>query len=449
MTSRGGGRGEYYRNKYGGGRGGKGGGGGRGRGGRGGSCNNNHHQGRSSNQATAGGSYADLIQMLHRLDGRPYPAYHDIETSDKGWTHSSGFCLYIGRAQADPFAPPTRCRVVVPMAQQDTKILHSLTSDATGRMATADFYLRRLSRACQLSGADQALQREHGNTTWKGPKGGDVQIMEPTQHVLEQSAVNWLSPQSALVVQLTIHLPARGRSILGQAACDVLEQTLPQLLHEMVGTSEAVLQDLKEHVSLVRDQVWLQEQLVRHNLVAFVYNGARLPRQSGDSDGPLQSTCSTTVIPFQSPPSLERSFVLPSSGRTISGMAIPTGVTLICGGGYHGKSTLLQTLQLGVYPKIAGDGREYCMTVDTAVKVRAEDGRSIASVDISAFLKNLPLQKDTTNFSTTDASGSTSQASCIVEVGVFLSFSVYVNWMGLLLTLVFRPSLAYVHSPFK
>lgn len=74
-------------------------------------------------------------------------------------------------------------------------------------------------------------------------------------------------------------------------------------------------------------------------------------------------------------------------------MGIPEGVTLIVGGGFHGKSTLLQALERGVYHHIAGDGREMVITRQDAVKVRAEDGRNIEKVNISAFINNLPAKK--------------------------------------------------------
>jgi predicted ABC-class ATPase len=119
--------------------------------------------------------------------------------------------------------------------------------------------------------------------------------------------------------------------------------------------------------------------------VVFVPNGAILPRASGASDKPLGSN----VIPFQSPPSLEKTYNLPNKGP-ITGMSIPSGVTTIVGGGFHGKSTLLQAISLGIYNHIPGDGREYLVTNPTAVGVRSEDGRSVTGVDISAFISNLP-----------------------------------------------------------
>ncbi|KAL7559488.1 hypothetical protein ACA910_010304 [Epithemia clementina (nom. ined.)] len=411
----GGGRGEYYRNKYGGGRGG-GGGGGRGRGGGGGSrvgessfANdaNRHHSAATS----TGGSFADLQRLLERIDGRQYPSYHDLETApNTGWVHSSlGFTLMVGRAQADPFAPPTRCRVYIP--SQVLQLPAATYQTKTSCLATADFLLRRLYQTCCDMGADNSLRSGGG---WSGPKGGDIQILAPTQHVLEQSAVQVTPNQGDVTVHLTINLPARGRTVLGQAAFEVLNQVLPQLLQTAILKSSLPLDRLQAHVQSVEDQLWLQSQLNAHNLIAFVRNGAILPRKSGVDDRPLDPSQNPQL--FQSPPSLEQEFVLPQSRVTIKGMGIPKGITLICGGGFHGKSTLLQALQWGVYgAKVPGDGREFCVTDPTAMKIRAEDGRSVQAVDISSFINNLPFGKDTRCFSTADASGSTSQASNIVE----------------------------------
>ena len=105
---------------------------------------------------------------------------------------------------------------------------------------------------------------------------------------------------------------------------------------------------------------------------------------------------------------------LPHRGK-IKGMGIPEGITLIVGGGYHGKSTLLKALEQGIYNHVAGDGREYVITSDTAMKIRAEDGRCVSHINISPFINDLPNKKDTVNFSTEDASGSTSQAANVVE----------------------------------
>ena len=407
------GRGDYYKNKYGGGRGRDS----AGRGGRG----NRGGQGRGASGASSprgGGSYSDLRRVLQRIDGNSYPAYHDIETPlAKGWVNSEGgFTLYVGRAQSDPFAPPTRCRVVV--NGHVAQLPPSLYNNRIRAIATADYLLRTLHRNCRNMGADNAMSGKG----WSGPKGGDVQVMEPCQHILEQSAVQ-IDPMSGdVLAQVTINLPARGRTILGHAAAQIFEEVLPKLVQQSLCAVSLDPTHLQQHVDSVEDQHWLQGQLESHGLVAFVRNGAILPRSSGVDDLPMKES---TAVPFQSPKELEVSFDLPNLGTKVSGMGIPKGVTLICGGGFHGKSTLLQALQQGIYCKIPGDGREFCVTSSNAAKIRAEDGRCVASVDISPFINNLPFEKDTTNFSTPDASGSTSQAANIVEVSQYQCISIY------------------------
>lgn len=243
--------------------------------------------------------------------------------------------------------------------------------------------------------------------------------MEPCQHVLEQSAITIDPKTGDITAQVTINLPARGRTVLGHAAAEIFEQTLVTLVRQSLYYASLNPDHLKQHVDSIEDQYWLQGQLASRGLVAFVRNGAILPRASGVDDHPMSEK---TAIPFRSPERLDVSFDLPTLQTKISGMGIPRGVTLICGGGFHGKSTLLHALQLGVYCKIPGDGREFCVTNLHAMKIRAEDGRCVTSVDISPFINNLPFGKDTTNFSTPDASGSTSQASNIVEVSHSLGF---------------------------
>ena len=166
---------------------------------------------------------------------------------------------------------------------------------------------------------------------------------------------------------------------------------------------------IREAVELAEDQQAIRNQLDVHGLVAFVANGSILPRESGVSARPMKQS-----VAFVSPESLQVTLQLPHKG-SITGMGIPKGITLIVGGGYHGKSTLLNALELGVYDHIAGDGREYVTADETAIKLRSEDGRFIKNADISMFINDLPNGRDTHDFSTADASGSTSQAAGIVE----------------------------------
>lgn len=407
------GRGAYYKSKYGGGgRGGGGRGHGRGRGRGGGQGGGGEPYSKRGRFLSVGGSFADLSHLLRSIDGRNYPTYHDLE---REWQHKSdndtdtSFVLRIGLAQSDPFAPPTRCQVRIPATQFPEAWPQTFVENKVARMAACDFLLRSLYQTCLALGADQSVRGGGGG--WNAPKGGDMAVLAPTQHVLEQSAVQMEKDDNDthVVLQMTINLPARGRAILGLAAEQIFCRILPQLVTSVTATPT---DGLAQHVQSVQDQVWLQQELAGQGLVAFVPNGAVLPRRSGVDDGPL-----TDAVPFTSPPSLERSFQLPETQRSITGMGIPQGVTLICGGGFHGKSTLLQALQWGIYPKIPGDGREFCVAQPTATTIRAEDGRFVQAVNIADFLRDLPgNNKDTTCFSTENASGSTSQASNIVEV---------------------------------
>ena len=156
-------------------------------------------------------------------------------------------------------------------------------------------------------------------------------------------------------------------------------------------------------------QTGLRQQLSGQGLVAFVADDAILPRRSGVDVGPLE-----TAIPFQSPASLRVELQCPHRGR-ITGMGIPRGITLIVGGGFHGKSTLLRAIELGIYNHIPGDGREWVVTDVDAVKIRAEEGRPVTHLDLSPFINHLPYGQSTAQFSTANASGSTSQAANIIE----------------------------------
>ena len=212
-----------------------------------------------------------------------------------------------------------------------------------------------------------------------------------------------------ILVRFEVGFPANGRTINAPELEKILFRFVPECVKRALYYSNMDAKKIQEIVDLADDQQAIREQLPERGLVAFVANGAMLPRESGVSDRPMRG-----AVPFESPESMEVELALPHKGK-IKGMGIPEGITLIVGGGYHGKSTLLKALELGVYNHIKGDGREYVITDHTAMKIRAEDGRVVSHVNISPFINNLPNGKDTVDFSTEDASGSTSQAANVVE----------------------------------
>ena len=342
---------------------------------------------------------SNLASTLHNLDGRSYGNLKQI----RGRYTFGPVTVFIDRVQADPFASPSKVRVRVDRA--DAKFPLDLTTDRADRIAAADYLLRAGNEV--LAKLDQrALILGH-----------------PGQEILERT--NILIDDAGFEARLLVNLPARGRRILGHQAADILTRDLPEFAERLFlfdrwsdapagrggNTHAPSAQGLADHVQLHRDQLELRSHLGEAGLIGFVGNGAILPRKSGDSDLPMKSS---DAVVFTSPPELEHTVEL-SSGRTVTGMGIPRGVTVIVGGGYHGKSTILRALERGVYPHIAGDGREWVISDPTATSIRAEDGRAVTGDDISAFINNLPSGSDTRFFSTTNASGSTSQAANLVE----------------------------------
>ncbi|WP_178945830.1 ABC-ATPase domain-containing protein [Kocuria sp. TGY1127_2] len=325
----------------------------------------------------------DLRSTLQRLDGNGYGAYKRI----KGTYDFGAFDLVVDHVQSDPYAPPSAVRAVLPL--EGTSMSGRLEGKPEQRIAAADFVARNLSKA--LCGC-----------AYRG-----INITKPGQEVLERTSV--VVGREEIQVRLNVALPAGGRRIKGRAAAHLLADDLPELLQNSALLDGLDVDALEEHIKLYLDQLAIQSELRERDLVSFVGEGAVLPRASGDSDLPLRD-----AVRFRSPEGLRQEFYLPS-GRTVTGMGVPRGITVIVGGGYHGKSTLLRAMERGVYPHVAGDGREWVLTVPDAMSIRAEDGRAVTGVDISPFISNLPSGTDTSRFTTTNASGSTSQAANLAE----------------------------------
>lgn len=334
---------------------------------------------------------AELRSSLRAIDHKGYPAYKSLA----GAYRFDQYVLVIDHVQGDPFASPSSLHVEVPMERGGFPA--EFFEQDCSRIALQDFLVRRLEE-----------QFRQYNFKAKGSgKSGLLSISRCGQEVLERSACQITKKQ--ITARFHVGFPAFGRTINAGELDKILFEFLPKCIQSSLFYGELDQKAVERAVFLAEDQEALRHILRKEKLVAFVANGAILPRKSGVSDLPMAGS-----VPFVSPSTMERRFVLPHRGE-IAGMAVPEGITLIVGGGYHGKSTLLEAIQMGVYNHIAGDGREYVLTEDTAVKLRAEDGRSVRNVDISLFINDLPNKKDTVSFSTEDASGSTSQAAGVVE----------------------------------
>lgn len=332
-----------------------------------------------------------LRQQLSSIHRKSYPAYKTL----KGIYDFKHFLLSIDHVQGDPFASPSHLSIQVPA--KIAAFPAFCFSAKNVRIAVQDYLLRKFSQQLSIY-----------NFKAKGSgKSGSISTSVCGQEVLERTACEISS--DFVTVRFTVGFPANGRTINAFELEKILFEFLPSCVEKSLLYKNLSQKAVESVVFLAEDQEFLRQELKKRQLVAFVANHSILPRESGISQKTMKN-----AVPFQSHASLETEITLPHKGK-IKGMAIPQGITLIAGGGYHGKSTLLTALEDGVYNHIAGDGREFVLTDSSAVKLRAEDGRFIKDVDISLFINDLPNGKDTHCFSTLDASGSTSQAAGIVE----------------------------------
>lgn len=408
---------------------------------------------RSSGQARSSGNYSgssrgsgqrrfndeprestlnELTSHLHAIDGRSYAAYKAIVgryRSPLGWV------LYIDRIQPDPYAPPTAIRVVLPLALTGADArLTGFTPRLTGAdtrptgtnepLTEANEPLTVTNSHLTASPTRAVALRDYlARTLRELLKGQAISIAPAGQEILERSSVNlhetWQddfstpafnAPGPYLELRLRWSLPAFGREIAGRQAARNLNLDLARAVAGLDLRESELGAEAWKHCQVAEDHAALQEILVERGWVAFLADGANLARRSGVSQLPLEGG-----VPLTAPETLAQTVQLPHAG-VVRGTAIPAGVTVIAGGGYHGKSTLLNAIARGIYPHIPGDGRELVATVPEAMAVRAADGRAVTGVDLRPFISHLPgRDADPAQFTTANASGSTSQAASIME----------------------------------
>ena len=334
---------------------------------------------------------AELQKLLRDIDHKGYKAYKVLE----GEYDFGAYRLCIDHVQGDPFASPSRVRLVY---RNQGNIPTSYFETKHRRTAVEDYLLRSLHR--NLRAGDGRAAKGSG-------KSGLVTACRTGQEILETTAMR--ISKDAIEARIEVGFPAFGRTIAAGELSQILFRLLPDLAEKCFHLQPRMKQDLDKVTALADDQQFIREALAEHELVAFVADGSILPRESGVSQRPMKD-----AVVFESPDSLAVTLTLPHHGA-VRGMGIRKGITVIAGGGFHGKSTLLKALERGVYNHIVGDGRELVITDASAFKLRAEEHRCIHETDISMFINNLPMKSDTTRFQTENASGSTSQAANTVE----------------------------------
>lgn len=336
-------------------------------------------------------SAQQLRSLLESIDRKSYPAYK----SAAGAYDFTDYVLSIDHVQGDPFASPSKLSITI--SHQKASYPAGCFDTDYKQVALEDYLVRQFS---------QEIARFNFKAKGSG-KSGLISTSRPGPEILKRTACE--IGRGGITVRFEAGFPANGRTINSGELIKILFDFLPRCVRNVFFYKNRDAKEVTGVIHLAEDQYFIRQELDRLGLVSFVANGAVLPRESGVSSRPMAKS-----VPFQSPESLLVTMELPHHG-TITGMGLRRGITLIVGGGYHGKSTLLKALETGVYNHVAGDGREYVITEDTAMKLRAEDGRSIRNTDISLFINDLPNHKDTHCFSTEDASGSTSQAAAVIE----------------------------------
>ena len=336
-------------------------------------------------------SQAELQAKLREIDHKGYKAYKVLE----GEYDFGAYRLWIDHVQGDPFASPSRVRIVY---RNQGNIPVSYFESRHRRIAVEDYLLRSLHRF---------LRNGDGRAAKGSGKSGLVTACRTGQEILETTAMH--IGKDVIEARIEVGFPAFGRTIAAGELAQILFHLLPDLAQQVFKLNPRMKQDLDKVTALADDQQFIRQALPQHDLAAFVADGSILPRESGVSQRPMRD-----AVVFKSPESLAVTLDLPHRGQ-VRGMGIRHGITVIAGGGFHGKSTLLKALERGVYNHISGDGRELVITDETAFKLRAEEHRCIHETDISMFINNLPNKKDTVRFCTENASGSTSQAANVVE----------------------------------
>ncbi|WP_261818242.1 ABC-ATPase domain-containing protein [Vibrio gallicus] len=322
-----------------------------------------------------------LISKLKKIEKQNYRAYQQI----KGQYDFKDFTLIIDQVQGDPYASPSRFRAIRPWSVTGLDYLRDKSQ--AYQIAARDFIARSLA---QFAKQDNAIS-----------------VATTGQIVLDNTAV--LFTDEGIELRFRVNLPADGRSVLGKKAINLITFHLPKYIRKATLLRELPAPALNQHCEVIEDQEALRSQLQQHNLVSFIANDARLPRLAGNSELPMKD-----AIAFTAPESMAITLDTPNKGP-ITGLGIKKGITLIVGGGFHGKSTLLNAIELAIYNHIPQDGREYCVTDPMSMKIRAEDGRCIHNLNIDNFISHLPMGRSTVDFSTQDASGSTSQAAWLQE----------------------------------
>lgn len=233
---------------------------------------------------------------------------------------------------------------------------------------------------------------------------GMVKYQECDNRIIRRNSIFLDEEKNELNYYIKVKLPLVNNKISAKSVLQYITK-ITLIIRNVIKNIDVY--DYEEKKIIYDNQLLIRKCLTENDYVCFIANNSILPRFNGTDQKDVNA------IPFKSPESFQIEIPL-LNGEYIYGMGIKKGITSIIGGAFSGKSTLLNAIENGIYNHIKGDGREYCITDDTAVKVSAEDGRYISNLNISSFFTK-SLVPDIENFNTLVASGSISQAANIIE----------------------------------
>ena len=333
----------------------------------------------------------EFFELLGEIDGRDFAEYNRII----GDYDFARYILKVTRIPSEADDAGTLFVVRVPSGVAGFP--PNLYTTAIRRTALEDLLVRKVAEAIARTAAydDQGISRRR------------MFVATPGQKILPRSAL--VISEDFIEARLTVNLPARRGRILGEEARHVFFEELPAVVNAALVFCNLEETEVNQFVDLMEDADAIRQTLPTRGLVGFIGEGAFLIRQD-NSDKPDYDR----DVPFIVPDELLVDMDVPNKGR-IRGLGIPTGITVVLGDAYSGRTELMKALAAGIYNHVPGDGREYVISMPDTVYVAAEDRRSVQRVDISAFVRQNPAGRDVRQYTTTHADPCAAQAAAVAE----------------------------------
>ena len=258
----------------------------------------------------------DLKQLLFSINHKSYPAYKSTRCLSVSALHT------LHRPRAGRSVRRSIARQLH-VNGRTAAFPASLYDTYEKRVALQDYLLRQFARAI----APYSFRAKGSG------KSGLLGISRCGQEILERTACVLNPSDGSLIVNMEIGFPANGRTIASQELIRILFDFLPGCVEKSLFYRALDPKACANVAYLCEDQQAIRSALKEKGLLPSSPTAPFSRAETGVSDLPMKH-----AVPFTSPESLRVTLDLPNRGP-VSGMGIPLGVTLIVGGGFHGKST--------------------------------------------------------------------------------------------------------------